>query len=453
MGKETDMKVLVTGANGFIGKNLVAELVNRGKKQGKQVIVQTGVSDGNAGDEAADTLLIQCFTHEMPLSALKELVRDCGFVFHLAGINRPKEESEFEEGNAELTRNLLSCLEAEKVAAPVLLSSSTQAELDNPYGRSKKKAEDEVFSYGRRTGIPVYVYRLPNVFGKWSRPNYNTVVATFCYNIARGLPIQVNNARHRLTLAYIDDVVEEFLEKSGPFLFGQEGKKEGKNLSETGESLEGSRNLSEMKESLEGSRNLSERKENFEESERLSEISEKKRYHSIPVTHEVSLGRLAEIISSFPKMRKNLELPDMGDALTRKLYSMYLSYLPEDGFSYPLTMHEDARGSFTEFLRTPERGQVSVNISKPGITKGNHWHHSKNEKFLVVKGTGVIRFRKVGEEKVIEYPVSGERLEVVDIPTGYTHSITNVGEEDMVTVMWANESFDPERPDTFYEEV
>lgn len=460
MGKETDMKVLVTGANGFIGKNLVAELVNRGKKQGKQVIVRTEVFDAgvkeqsgrkkqleknastgeDAGIKAADTLLIQYFTHEMSLSALKELVRDCDFVFHLAGINRPKEESEFEEGNAELTRNLLSCLEAEKVAAPVLLSSSTQAELDNPYGRSKKKAEDEVFAYGRRTGIPVYVYRLPNVFGKWSRPNYNTVVATFCYNIARGLPIQVNNARHRLTLAYIDDVVEEFLEKSGPFLFGREGKKEGKNLSE-------------MKESLEGSRNLSEMKENSEESERLSETVEKPRYHSIPVTHEVSLGCLAEIISSFPKMRENLELPDMGDALTRKLYSMYLSYLPEDAFSYPLTMHEDARGSFTEFIRTPERGQVSVNISKPGITKGNHWHHSKNEKFLVVKGTGVIRFRKVGEEKVIEYPVSGERLEVVDIPTGYTHSITNVGEDDMVTVMWANESFDPERPDTFYEEV
>ena len=424
------MKVLVTGANGFIGKNLIAELVNRGKKQGKQVVVHKEIPKKDQGE---DLFVIQYFTHDMPVEALKELVKDCSFVFHFAGVNRPKEEKEFEEGNTELTRRLLSFLESEKVLAPVLISSSTQAELDNSYGKSKKMAEDEVLSYGRRNQVPVFVYRLPNVFGKWSRPNYNTVVATFCHNIAHGLPIQVNHAEHKLTLAYIDDVVEEFLEKSAAFLWGEneDGKKE-----TSKEGMDPSGKAADLMKGVscpEGEENVP--------------------YLSIPVTHEVTLGRLAKILSSFPEMRKNLEVPDMGDALTRKLYSMYLSYLPEEDFSYLLTMHEDARGSFTEFLRTPERGQVSVNISRPGITKGNHWHHSKNEKFLVVKGTGVIRFRKVGEEKVIEYPVSGEKLEVVDIPTGYTHSITNTGEEDMVTVMWANESFDPERPDTFYEEV
>lgn len=427
---EKNVKVLVTGANGFIGKNLIAELVNRGKKQGKQVVVHKEIPKKDQGE---DLFVIQYFTHDMPVEALKELVKDCSFVFHFAGVNRPKEEKEFEEGNTELTRRLLSFLESEKVLAPVLISSSTQAELDNSYGKSKKMAEDEVLSYGRRNQVPVFVYRLPNVFGKWSRPNYNTVVATFCHNIAHGLPIQVNHAEHKLTLAYIDDVVEEFLEKSAAFLWGEneDGKKE-----TSKEGMDPSGKAADLMKGVscpEGEENVP--------------------YLSIPVTHEVTLGRLAKILSSFPEMRKNLEVPDMGDALTRKLYSMYLSYLPEEDFSYLLTMHEDARGSFTEFLRTPERGQVSVNISRPGITKGNHWHHSKNEKFLVVKGTGVIRFRKVGEEKVIEYPVSGEKLEVVDIPTGYTHSITNTGEEDMVTVMWANESFDPERPDTFYEEV
>lgn len=428
---EKNVKVLVTGANGFIGKNLIAELVNRGKKQGKQVVVHKEIPKKNQGEkperesenQTEDLFVIQYFTHDMPVEALKELVKDCGFIFHFAGVNRPKEEKEFEEGNTELTRRLLSFLESEKIMAPVLISSSTQAELDNAYGKSKKMAEDEVLSYSRRNQVPVFVYRLPNVFGKWSRPNYNTVAATFCHNIAHGLPIQVNHAEHKLTLAYIDDVVEAFLGKSAAFLWGENenGKKE--------------------------------KEADFMEGVSCPQAEGNGPYLSIPVTHEVTLGRLAEVISSFPEMRKNLEVPDMGDALTRKLYSMYLSYLPEEDFSYPLTMHEDARGSFTEFLRTHERGQVSVNISRPGITKGNHWHHSKNEKFLVVKGTGVIRFRKAGEEKVIEYPVSGEKLEVVDIPTGYTHNITNTGDEDMVTVMWANESFDPERPDTFYEEV
>jgi len=271
--------------------------------------------------------------------------------------------------------------------------------LDNPYGRSKKAGEDLLRDYGRTTGARVFIYRFPNVFGKWCRPNYNSVVATFCHNIARDLPITVSDVFKELRLVYIDDVVQELL--------------------------------------------LALRDEIFSPSD----------FYIVPVKYTVLLGKLAALLRSFKNSRGERSVPDLSDAFTSKLYSTYLSYLPEDSFSYPLTMNVDERGSFTEMIKTPDRGQVSVNISKPGITKGNHWHHSKNEKFLVVSGTGVIRFRKVGSEQVLEYFVSGAKLEVVDIPTGYTHHIENLGDTDMVTVMWASEPFNPDKPDTYYLEV
>ncbi|UJF26172.1 capsular polysaccharide biosynthesis protein CapF [Planococcus sp. 107-1] len=368
-------KILVTGANGFVGKNLVAELRNQGHEE------------------------LYLLNRENSSEDLEEFTKDCDFVFHLAGVNRPQNEIEFMEGNQALTSQLLGFLIKNENKAPVLITSSIQAEKENPYGQSKKAGEDEVFAYAKETGANVFVYRLPNLFGKWSKPNYNTVVATYCYNVARDLDIQVNDPAALLELAYIDDVIEEFLK-----------------------ALEGIPTIDEN-------------------------------FCIVPVTHKIELGQLAERIRSFKESRISLAVPEMSDELTKKLYSTYLSFLPKDNFSYDLKMNVDNRGSFTEFLRTPDCGQVSVNISKPGITKGNHWHHTKNEKFLVVSGNGLIRFRNIDSEEIIEYYVNGDQLQVVDIPTGYTHSIVNVGETDLVTVMWVNESFDPANPDTHYLEV
>ncbi len=367
------MKILITGAKGFIGKNLVSELKNRSSEW---IILEY--------DKSSDPVLLDKFCKE------------ADFVFHLAGINRPKEQAEFMEGNFGFTSALLDTLRKHGNSCPVMLASSTQALLDNPYGTSKKAGEDLLFAYGRETGAKVLIYRFPNVFGKWSRPNYNSAVTTFCNNIARDLPYQVNDPSVMMTLVYIDDVVKELIS-----------------------ALEGNPHMDG-------------------------------KYCKVPVEHHISLGGIVELIHSFKESRKSLQVPDLSDAFTKKLYSTYLSYLPEDGFSYPLKMNIDERGSFTEFLKSPDRGQVSINISKPGITKGQHWHHTKNEKFLVVSGKGVIRFRKVGEEKVQEYFVSGEKLEVIDIPVGYTHNIENLGNIDMVTVMWVNEIFDQNNPDTYY---
>ncbi|WP_423800043.1 capsular polysaccharide biosynthesis protein CapF [Neobacillus sp. SAB-20_R2A] len=369
------MNILVTGAKGFVGRNLVAELKNKGYNN------------------------IFEFTRESEPSLLEIYTKECDFVFHLAGVNRPIDESEYMEGNYGFTYGLLELLKKHNNKSPVLITSSIQAEKDNPYGRSKKAGEDLVFDYCKETDAKVFVYRLPNLFGKWSKPNYNTVVATYCHNIARDLDIQINNPDAELTLSYIDDVLEEFLR------------------------------------ALDGNPTL------------------QNEYCVVPITHTIKLGELADLIKSFKESRFNLSIPNMEDSLTKKVYSTYLSFLPEDKFSYDLKMNCDHRGSFTEFIRTSERGQVSVNVSKPSITKGQHWHHTKNEKFLVVSGEGLIRFRKIGSEEIIEYRVSGEKLEVVDIPTGYTHSIVNVGESDLVTVMWANELFDPEKPDTYFLEV
>ena len=320
-------------------------------------------------------------------------------MFHLAGVNRPKNESEFLEGNVDFTQKILEKLKQCGNMVPVLMSSSIQAELDNPYGKSKKAAEELLFEYEREMGSKIFIYRLSNVFGKWCKPNYNSVIATFCYNIAHDLPIVINNPEVMLNLVYIDDVVEEFIA-----------------------ALNG-------KPNREGE------------------------FCSVKTIYTIKLGNIADLIHSFKNSRENLSVANMNDEFSKKLYSTYLSYLPENQFSYDLNMHIDHRGSFTEFLRTNGQGQVSVNISKPGIVKGNHWHNTKNEKFLVVSGKGRISFRKYGSDEVIEYNVSGDKLQVIDIPVGYTHSIENIGDTDMVTIMWANELFNPDKPDTYYMEV
>ncbi|MBN1193183.1 MAG: NAD-dependent epimerase/dehydratase family protein [Coriobacteriia bacterium] len=369
------MKVLVTGSAGFIGKNLVEHLRS------------------GAYPEVTEVLE---FTLETPDELLDQYCRECDFVFHLAGVNRPTNEAEFTTGNVDFTARLLDALRRGS-RAPVLISSSTQAVLDNPYGLSKRAAEDALFEYSIDTGAPVFAYRLPGVFGKWSQPNYNSVVATFCHNIARDLPVTVNDPAASITLVYIDDLVREFTAVMG----GQVG-----------------------------------------------EMDDEGCYY-IPVAHQTTVGEIADMLREFKRSRETLAVPRMDDPFTKKLYSTYLSYLPTDAFSYPLEMHADARGSFTEIIRTAERGQFSVNITKPGITKGNHWHNTKNEKFVVVSGTGVIRFRKVGEDAVLEYPVSGDRIEVVDIPPGYTHTITNVGGDDLIAFIWGNECFNPDDPDTY----
>lgn len=369
------MRILVTGSKGFIGKNLIAELKNRKYEEIYEIDIDTDIS------------------------LLDKYAKDCEFVFHLAGINRPQNEKEFMEGNYGFTTLLLDKLKQHNNKAPILITSSIQAELDNSYGKSKKAGEEVVFSYEKETGCKALVYRLPNVFGKWCRPNYNSAVATFCNNIANDLDIKVNDPAVVMNLVYIDDVIDEFIN-----------------------ALEGKENKID-------------------------------RYCFIPVKYTVTLGKLVELIQSFKQSRTNLTVPNMSNEFEKKLYSTYLSYLPQNEFSYPLKMNVDERGSFTEFIRTPDRGQVSVNISKPGITKGNHWHHTKNEKFLVVKGKGLIQFRKIDSNEVINYHVTGEKLEVVDIPTGYTHNIINEGDTDMVTIMWANEAFNPEKPDTYFTEV
>lgn len=368
-------KVLITGAKGFVGKNLIAEI------------------------RARELAEVYEYDLDTPEDKLSEFCADCDFVFHLAGVNRPKDESEFMEGNFGFTDTLLNTLAVQGNRAPVLITSSIQAALDNPYGRSKRAGEERMERYREETGVKVYIYRLANLFGKWCRPNYNSVVATFCHKIARDEEITINDPETIVRLVYIDDVVRELLR-----------------------AMEGSA----VKEG---------------------------EFYSVEPVHPIKLGELADILYSFHESRKSLSVPNMSDPLVKKLYATYLSYLPQNEFSYPLAMHCDERGSFTEFLRTNGQGQVSVNVAKPGIVKGNHWHHTKNEKFLVVSGKGVIRFRSPHEKEIIEYFVSGDKLEVVDIPTGYTHNIENIGDTDLITVMWANEPFDPDKPDTYFLKV
>lgn len=369
------MKILVTGSNGFIGKNLIAELKNQGYHD------------------------ITCFDREHSVEYLENVSKSVDFVFHLAGVNRPKENTEFMDGNYGLTEALVTSLRRHHNTCPILMTSSIQADLNNPYGESKRAGEDVLLKYEQETEASTFIYRLPNVFGKWCRPNYNSVVATFCHLIAQGQPITINDPAVALNLVYIDDVIHEFIH-----------------------ALEGKANRRGV-------------------------------YCEINSSYQKTVGSVADLIYSFRNIREERAIPDMSDDFVKKLYSTYLSYLPKDQFGYDLKMNIDGRGSFTEFIRTPDRGQVSINISKPGIIKGNHWHHTKNEKFLVVSGQGVIRFRNIHSNEIIEYFVSGAQLTVIDIPVGYTHNIENLGSTDMVTVMWVNESFDPNAPDTYYVEV
>lgn len=368
------MKLLITGSEGFIGKNLCAQL----KVSGYMDLLEYHRGSGR--------------------ELLDQYAAECDFVFHLAGINRPADSKDF-EGNHLFTSELLKSLKKHGNKAPVLYSSSTQAQRNTPYGESKKAAEQLLFEHAAETETEVLIYRLPGVFGKWCRPNYNNVVATFCDNAAKGLPLRLDDPDAGIDLVYIDDVTEEFIKALN-------------------------------------------RKAN-----RQGDFCE------IEKTYRIKVGALADMIASFRESRNNLTVADMSDALTRSLYSTYISYLAEDAFSYPLTVHADARGSFTEFLKSESGGQVSINVSKPGASKGNHWHHTKIEKILVVSGFGIVRFQKLGSEKIIEYPVCADRPEVVEIPPGYVHCIQNTGTDDMVMMIWANQAFNPKKPDTYPMEI
>ncbi|MBE7037949.1 MAG: capsular polysaccharide biosynthesis protein CapF [Ruminococcaceae bacterium] len=381
------MNVLITGAKGFVGKNLCETLKNI--KSGKDKTRNIKIDEIFEFDVDTDT------------SLLDEFCKKTDFVFHLAGVNRPKDEKEFMEGNFGFASILLETLKKHNNKAPVLVTSSIQAKLDNPYGKSKKAGEDLIFDYGNKNNVKVFVYRLPNVFGKWCRPNYNSAVATFCHNITHDLPITVNDREYMMTLVYVDDVVDEFINA----LMGNENKED--------------------------------------------------EFCKVKVEHKIKLGEIADMLYEFKNSRETKSIPDMTEnSFSKKLYSTYLSYLDINNFSYKLKMNKDDRGSFTEILRSANAGQFSVNISKPGITKGQHWHHTKNEKFVVVKGHGLIQLRKIGTDEIVNYEVDGEDITVIDMIPGYTHNIINLSDtEDLVTFMWCNECFNPEKPDTYFEEV
>lgn len=398
------MKILVTGAKGFVGKNLVCALNNL--KDGKDRTHPALKVDEVFGYDIDNTP-----------AELDDFCAQADFVFNLAGVNRPKDSEEFKKGNFGFASLLLETLKKHGNKCPVMLSSSIQATLigryDGEYGRSKKAGEELFFDYAKETGAKVLVYRFPNLFGKWCRPNYNSAVATFCYNTAHDLPITINDRATELELLYIDDLIFEMCD-----------------------ALEGKEHRAEF----DGVKTV---------------LSESGKYCAAPITHKVTLGEIADLLETFGAQSKTLVVPEMPEnSFAKKLYSTYLSYLPKEKVAFPLKMNADARGSFTELLKTEKCGQFSVNISKPGITKGEHWHNSKWEFFIVVSGRALIEERKIGTDEVLRFEVSGEKIEAVHMLPGYTHNIINLSDtEDLVTVMWANEQFDSARPDTYYEKV
>ena len=367
------MKVLITGADGFIAKNLIEHL------------------------KRDENLHLYSFTKNDSCSILDAYLKEADFVFHLAGVNRPQNIDEFYEGNRDLTKQIVDTLTQLEKKTPVLFSSSTQATLENDYGRSKKEAEDILLEYAQKTKSSMFIYRLPNVFGKWCKPNYNSVVATWCHNIANDLPIAVNNRETELTLVYVDDVVKSFIEKL-----------------------------------------------DFKSDENCFEI--KKVYRK-------TLGEIEDLLYAFKESRTSLLIPKVGIGFERALYATYLSYLPIDRFSYELKGHSDERGTFCEILKTLDSGQFSLSTTASGITRGNHFHHTKNEKFLVVKGKALIEYRHIVTNEIVHYEVSDKKMEVVEMIPGYTHNIKNTGDEEMILFLWANETFDREKPDTYYLEV
>lgn len=370
-------KIVITGANGFVGKNLLAHLSRL-----EDVELNTIVKETKPEDYAS-------------------LLKDAEIIFHLAGVNRPEKEEEFKTGNTELTEKLLEVIGSlpKNQAPKFIITSSTQAENDNPYGKSKLGAEQLVINAANEGIVKGVIYRLPGVFGKWSKPNYNSVISTFCHNVANGLELEVRDRNYSFPVVYIDDVIADL--------------------------------------------------NNWIEMEDIAPFTEAK----VRTQFDVSLGFLSDTISSFPKSRQTLFAPKVGDTLTKYLYSTYLSYLPKDKFSYPMELKVDNRGDLFEWLKSEQFGQIFVSTTKPGITRGNHFHHTKTEKFLVIRGEAIIRLRKIDETEVVEYPVSGKKPTVVDIPTGYTHNITNTGQEELVALFWANEIFDQERTDTYFLEV
>lgn len=399
------MKVLVTGAKGFVGRNLCAQLNN--------ILTGKAKCYGDLTIEA-----VYEYDIDSTLEQLDAYCADCDFVFNLAGVNRPQNQEEFMQGNFGFASTLLDTLKKHHNNCPVMISSSIQATLagrfgTSEYGKSKKAGEELMFQYGEETGSKVLVYRFPNLFGKWCRPNYNSAVATFCNNMANDLPITVNDPAVELELLYIDDLVEEMIAA----LKGEEHRCE------------------------------------FDGVETV--LTENGRYCAAPVTHKVTLGEIVDLLEQFKNQPVTQVIPEIPvNSFAKKLWSTYLSYLPKEKVSFPLKMNVDPRGSFTELLRSKNCGQVSINISKPGITKGQHWHNTKWEFFIVVAGHGLIQERKVGTDEVIEFEVSGDKIEAVHMLPGYTHNIINLSDtEDLVTVMWANESFDPNRPDTYFDPV
>ena len=369
-------KVLVTGSNGFFGRNLCVAL------------------------ERCENVEVLRFDLQNSDEELEQYIAQADFVFHLAGVNRPKDEKEFAEGNTDLTRRLCELAENQESRAPILLSSSSQAEQDNAYGRSKKAAETVLIEHSRRKGVPVMIYRFPNLFGKWSRPNYNSVVSTFCYNIAHDLDVQVNDPSHVVKFAYVDDAVTECLTQMN-----------------------------------------------------RSSLDESRFYYELTEFYEVALGDLSEKIRMFRAVREGGPVPDFSDPFTKKLYSTFLSYYETDDLAYPVDLKTDNRGWLFELIKSNEFGQIFVSTTHPGITRGNHYHDSKVEKFCVIQGKGIVRFRHILENEIISYEVSGEDIRIIDIPPGHTHSIENNGDTEMITLFWASDSFDPERPDTYFDEV